>query len=89
MRLIETNLRGLVAHEVEDLIFITNSKTKFDVELRAWKYLSEFDVNLERRCKMHKRRIDLLTPILDEINSQFQGSKFSHKIFKILKFLKF
>ena len=33
--------------------------------------MSEFDTNFERRCKMHKRRIDLLTPILSEINSQF------------------
>ena len=38
---------------------------------RAWKHLSEFDTNFDRRCKMHKRRIDLLLPLLREINSQF------------------
>lgn len=38
---------------------------------RAWKFLSEFDTNLERRCKMHKRRVDLILPLLLEINAQF------------------
>ena len=38
---------------------------------RSWKHLAEFDTNFERRCKMHKRRIDLLLPVLLELNSQF------------------
>ena len=35
--------------------------------------MSEFDTNFERRCKMHKRRIDLLTPILSGLNPQTGG----------------
>jgi hypothetical protein len=30
-----------------------------------------YEEDLERRCKMHKRRLDMLVPICDEINSQF------------------
>ena len=30
-----------------------------------------FESDLDRRCKMHKRRLDLLLPICDEISEQF------------------
>jgi len=33
--------------------------------------LAEFDDNFERRCKMHKRRIDLLIPLVQQLNPQF------------------
>lgn len=50
---------------VTDNIEITQDLSK------SWRFLAEFDTNFERRCKMHKRRIDLLIPLLKELNAQF------------------
>lgn len=36
-----------------------------------FRVLSFFEEDLERRCKMHKRRIDLLEPICNELNAQY------------------
>lgn len=36
-----------------------------------FKALSFFEEDLERRCKMHKRRVDLLEPICNELNAQY------------------
>nr|XP_039249060.1 KIF-binding protein-like [Styela clava] len=36
-----------------------------------YKHLIFFETEKERKCKMHKRRIDLLTQVLNEINPQF------------------
>ncbi|XP_052768900.1 KIF-binding protein-like [Mya arenaria] len=36
----------------------------------SFKFLSFFEPDLERQCKMHKRRIDMLTEILNELNPQ-------------------
>uniref|UniRef100_A0A1A8G3E0 KIF-binding protein n=1 Tax=Nothobranchius korthausae TaxID=1143690 RepID=A0A1A8G3E0_9TELE len=33
--------------------------------------LAFFEEDLERRCKMHKRRVDMLEPICNELNSQY------------------
>ncbi|KAM6943024.1 KIF-binding protein [Xenentodon cancila] len=33
--------------------------------------LAFFEEDLERRCKMHKRRIDMLEPICNDLNSQY------------------
>ncbi|XP_076811173.1 KIF-binding protein-like [Clavelina lepadiformis] len=38
---------------------------------RLYQYLAFFESNVEMRCRMYKRRIDLLTPILNELNKQF------------------
>ena len=36
-----------------------------------YKLLAYFEGNLERQCKMHKRRVDLLQDVLDNLNPQF------------------
>ncbi|XP_062320006.1 KIF-binding protein [Osmerus eperlanus] len=36
-----------------------------------FKALAFFEEDLERRCKMHKRRVDLLEPICKELNAQY------------------
>ncbi|XP_060728863.1 KIF-binding protein [Tachysurus vachellii] len=36
-----------------------------------FKVLAFFEEDLERRCKMHKRRVDMLEPICKELNAQF------------------
>lgn len=36
-----------------------------------FKVLAFFDEDLERRCKMHKRRVDLLEPICKDLNAQY------------------
>lgn len=36
-----------------------------------FRVLAFFEEDLERRCKMHKRRIDLLEPICNELNAQY------------------
>ena len=38
---------------------------------KSWKNLAEFDCNYERRCKMHKRRIDMLIPLVTGLNPQY------------------
>lgn len=37
----------------------------------SFKFLSFFELDLERQCKMHKRRIDMLTEVLKELNIQY------------------
>ncbi|CAD5112635.1 unnamed protein product [Dimorphilus gyrociliatus] len=37
---------------------------------KLFKFLSYFEPDLERQCKMHKRRIDMLTGVLNELNPQ-------------------
>ncbi|XP_060557605.1 KIF-binding protein-like [Ruditapes philippinarum] len=36
----------------------------------SFKLLSYFEIDLERQCKMHKRRIDMLTEVLKELSLQ-------------------
>lgn len=36
----------------------------------SFKLLAFFELDMERQCKMHKRRIDMLTEILNELNPQ-------------------
>ncbi|KAG7462765.1 hypothetical protein MATL_G00188270 [Megalops atlanticus] len=36
-----------------------------------FKALSFFEEDLERRCKMHKRRVDMLEPICKDLNAQY------------------
>uniref|UniRef100_A0A673FKU7 KIF-binding protein n=1 Tax=Sinocyclocheilus rhinocerous TaxID=307959 RepID=A0A673FKU7_9TELE len=36
-----------------------------------FKVLAFFEQDLERRCKMHKRRVDLLEPICKDLNAQY------------------
>uniref|UniRef100_A0A668APV1 KIF-binding protein n=1 Tax=Myripristis murdjan TaxID=586833 RepID=A0A668APV1_9TELE len=36
-----------------------------------FKALAFFEEDLERRCKMHKRRIDMLEPICNDLNAQY------------------
>ncbi|KAL4238818.1 hypothetical protein ACF0H5_003525 [Mactra antiquata] len=36
----------------------------------SFKFLSFFELDLERQCKMHKRRVDMLTEILKELSLQ-------------------
>ncbi|XP_076831098.1 KIF-binding protein [Brachyhypopomus gauderio] len=36
-----------------------------------FKVLAFFEQDLERRCKMHKRRVDMLEPICKDLNAQF------------------
>ncbi|XP_076046129.1 KIF-binding protein [Oratosquilla oratoria] len=36
-----------------------------------YKHLAFFEICEDRRCKMHKRRIDLLSPLLKELNPRF------------------
>ena len=43
---------------VTDFVELTQDLSK------SWKHLAEFDTNLERRCKMHKRRIDMNTHLI-------------------------
>ena len=43
---------------VTDYVELTQDLSK------SWKHLAEFDTNLERRCKMHKRRIDMNTNLI-------------------------
>ncbi|KAJ8036151.1 KIF1-binding protein-like [Holothuria leucospilota] len=38
---------------------------------QLFKILAQYETDLERQSKMHKRRIDMLTAILDELNPQF------------------
>lgn len=38
---------------------------------QLFKLLSQFEPDYDRRCKMQKRRIDMLAAILDELNPQF------------------
>ena len=38
---------------------------------KAFKFLSFFEVDFERQCKMHKRRIDMLEALLQQLNPQF------------------
>lgn len=38
---------------------------------RLFTVLAFFEADLSRQCKMHKRRIDLLTNVLNQLNSQF------------------
>ncbi|PIK52896.1 putative KIF1-binding protein-like [Apostichopus japonicus] len=38
---------------------------------QLFKLLSQFEMDYDRRSKMHKRRIDMLVAILDELNPQF------------------
>jgi len=38
---------------------------------KSWKNLADFDSNFERRCKMHKRRIDMLIPLVTGMNPQY------------------
>ena len=37
---------------------------------QLFKYLAFFENDFERRCKMHKRRVDMLNDILVELNPQ-------------------
>lgn len=37
---------------------------------KAFKYLAFFEMNLERQAKMHKRRIDMISELVGELNSQ-------------------
>lgn len=37
---------------------------------KAFKLLACFEVDQDRQCKMHKRRVDLLTKLLEELNPQ-------------------
>lgn len=37
----------------------------------AFKFLAFFEADFERQCKMHKRRIDMLSEILKELNPQY------------------
>ncbi|XP_065152909.1 KIF-binding protein [Paramisgurnus dabryanus] len=36
-----------------------------------FKVLAFFEQDLERRCKMHKRRVDMLEPICNDLNAQY------------------
>ncbi|XP_033839696.1 KIF-binding protein [Periophthalmus magnuspinnatus] len=36
-----------------------------------FRVLAFFEEDLERRCKMHKRRVDMLEPICNELNAQY------------------
>lgn len=36
----------------------------------SFKFLAFFELDLERQCKMHKRRIDMLVEVLNELNPQ-------------------
>jgi len=36
-----------------------------------YKLLAFFEADLERQCKMHKRRADLLSAVLDQLNPQY------------------
>ncbi|XP_017274282.1 KIF-binding protein [Kryptolebias marmoratus] len=36
-----------------------------------FKVLAFFEEDLERRCKMHKRRVDMLEPICNDLNAQY------------------
>ncbi|XP_046387888.1 KIF-binding protein isoform X2 [Ischnura elegans] len=38
---------------------------------QLYKYLAFFEENEERQCRMHKRRVDLLEPIMKELNPQY------------------
>lgn len=38
---------------------------------RAFKLLAFYEMDMDRQCKMHKRRIDMLTATLNELNPQF------------------
>ena len=49
---------------VSDFVEITQDLSQF------YKYLAYFENDFERRCKMHKRRIDSLSSILVELNPQ-------------------
>ena len=51
---------------VTDFVELTQDLSK------SWKHLAEFDTNLERRCKMHKRRIDMNTHLI-------KGTRKRHK----------
>lgn len=37
----------------------------------SFKFLAFFELDLERQCKMHKRRIDMLVEVLNELNPQY------------------
>ena len=37
----------------------------------SFKLLSYFEIDLERQCKMHKRRVDMLTEVLKELSQQY------------------
>lgn len=63
-------------HGIASKHFILDGFVTDNVELtqdlsKSWKHLAEFDTDLERRCKMHKRRIDMNTNLIKEINPQF------------------
>ena len=38
---------------------------------RLFKYLTVFESDLSRKCRMHKRRIDMLSSLLSELNPQY------------------
>ncbi|XP_071439652.1 KIF-binding protein [Hetaerina americana] len=38
---------------------------------QLYKYLAFFEENEDRQCRMHKRRVDLLEPIMKELNPQY------------------
>ncbi|CAG5127387.1 unnamed protein product [Candidula unifasciata] len=38
---------------------------------RAYKLLAFFELDMSRQCKMHKRRIDMLSSLLKELNPQY------------------
>ena len=56
---------------VTDYVELTQDLSK------SWKHLAEFDTNLERRCKMHKRRIDMNTNLIKgEFFALFTNEKY-------------
>ncbi|EDV21336.1 uncharacterized protein TRIADDRAFT_60261 [Trichoplax adhaerens] len=69
-------LTGLRWSEKAKDFFILDGHTSDHVELvqlqsRLYFILAFFEKDLERQCKMHKRRVDLLTSIEKELNPQF------------------
>ena len=51
------------SHFVLDGFVTDNVEITQDLS-KSWKHLAQFDSNAERACKMHKRRIDMLTTLI-------------------------
>ncbi|CAN8015436.1 unnamed protein product [Ixodes persulcatus] len=62
--------------EAKDYYFILKNRTMHYIEIiqdmsKLYKELTFFEPAADRRCKMHKRRIDMLEEVLKEVNPMF------------------
>ncbi|KAM8876616.1 KIF-binding protein [Synchiropus picturatus] len=51
--------------------FVTDHIEILQDHSALFRALAFFEEDLERRCKMHKRRVDMLEPVCNELNSQY------------------